>query len=178
MLLSLHGQSKDALAKTKAGNWEYDIIAPLYKCNMTDIQAAIGITQLERYEEILGRRKEIIAIYDKVLDSNNIEVLHHYDNERESSGHLYLTRVKDMTGEQRNQVIEKMAEKGIATNVHYKPLPLLTAYKDLGFDMQNYPNAYNQFINEITLPLHLQITNEDAEYVAKTFLEVINEVVN
>ncbi|PNZ24945.1 aminotransferase class-V family protein [Staphylococcus petrasii] len=178
MLLSLHGQSKDALAKTKAGNWEYDIVAPLYKCNMTDIQAAIGITQLERYDEILERRKEIITIYDKVLNSNNIEVLHHYDSERESSGHLYLTRVKGMTNEQRNQVIEKMAEKGIATNVHYKPLPLLTAYKDLGFDIQNYPNAYNQFINEITLPLHLQITNEDAEYVAKTFLEVINEVVN
>lgn len=177
MLLSLHGQSKDALAKNKAGNWEYDIVAPLYKCNMTDIQAAVGITQLNRYEQILKRRKEIITIYDKILDTNKIDILIHYESDRHSSGHLYLTRVKGMTSEQRNIVIEKMAEKGIATNVHYKPLPLLTAYKDLGFDIKNYPNAYNQFVNEITLPLHLQITDEDAKYVATSFAEIIEEVV-
>ncbi|MHB7935739.1 DegT/DnrJ/EryC1/StrS family aminotransferase [Staphylococcus haemolyticus] len=177
MLLSLHGQSKDALAKNKAGNWEYDIVAPLYKCNMTDIQAAVGITQLNRYEQILKRRKEIITIYDEILDTNKIDILSHYESDRHSSGHLYLTRVKDMTSEQRNIVIEKMAEKGIATNVHYKPLPLLTAYKDLGFDIKNYPNAYNQFVNEITLPLHLQITDEDAKYVATSFAEIIEEVV-
>lgn len=177
MLLSLHGQSKDALAKNKAGNWEYDIVAPLYKCNMTDIQAAVGITQLNRYEQILKRRKEIITIYDEILDTNKIDILSHYESDRHSSGHLYLTRVKGMTSEQRNIVIEKMAEKGIATNVHYKPLPLLTAYKDLGFDIKNYPNAYNQFVNEITLPLHLQITDEDAKYVATSFAEIIEEVV-
>lgn len=136
MLLSLHGQSKDALAKNKAGNWEYDIVAPLYKCNMTDIQAAVGITQLNRYEQILKRRQEIITIYDEILDPSKIDILNHYESDRYSSGHLYLTRVKNMTAEQRNKVIEKMAEKGIATNVHYKPLPLLTAYKDLGFDIK------------------------------------------
>ncbi|WP_204194279.1 DegT/DnrJ/EryC1/StrS aminotransferase family protein [Staphylococcus sp. GDY8P47P] len=177
MLLSLHGQSKDALAKNKAGNWEYDIVAPLYKCNMTDIQAAVGITQLDRYEQILKRRQEIITIYDEILDSSKIDILNHYESDRYSSGHLYLTRVKNMTAEQRNKVIEKMAEKGIATNVHYKPLPLLTAYKDLGFDIKNYPNAYNQFVNEITLPLHLQITDEDAKYVATAFADIIDEVV-
>ncbi|PKF63901.1 capsular biosynthesis protein [Staphylococcus epidermidis] len=178
MLLSLHGQSKDALAKTKAGNWEYDIVAPLYKCNMTDIQAAIGITQLERYEAILNRRKEIISIYDDILSSSKINILQHFNDIEESSGHLYLTRVPNMSQEQRNLVIEKMAEKGISTNVHYKPLPLLTAYKNLGFNIENYPNAYNQFINEITLPLHLEITDEDAVFIAETFVEIVNEVTN
>ena len=176
MLLSLHGQSKDALAKTQAGNWEYDIVAPLYKCNMTDIQSAIGIAQLERYKEILNRRKEIISIYDEILNKNNINILKHYEQERESSGHLYLTRVSGISAEERNPIIKKMAEKGISTNVHYKPLPLLTAYKNLGFNIINYPNAYNQFVNEISLPLHLQITDEDAKYVAKTYLDVIDEV--
>lgn len=176
MLLSLHGQSKDALAKTQAGNWEYDIVEPLYKCNMTDIQSAIGISQLKRYKEILNRRKEIISIYDEILNKNNINVLKHYEQERESSGHLYLTRVSGISAEERNLIIKKMAEKGISTNVHYKPLPLLTAYKNLGFNIINYPNAYNQFVNEISLPLHLQITDEDAEYVAKTYLDVIDEV--
>lgn len=176
MLLSLHGQSKDALAKTQAGNWEYDIVAPLYKCNMTDIQSAIGIAQLERYKEILNRRKEIISIYDEILNKNNINILKHYEQERESSGHLYLTRVSGINAEERNLIIKKMAEKGISTNVHYKPLPLLTAYKNLGFNIINYPNAYNQFVNEISLPLHLQITDEDAKYVAKTYLDVIDEV--
>ncbi|MEI7413542.1 MULTISPECIES: DegT/DnrJ/EryC1/StrS aminotransferase family protein [Staphylococcus] len=176
MLLSLHGQSKDALAKTQAGNWEYDIVAPLYKCNMTDIQSAIGIAQLERYKEILNRRKEIISIYDEILNKNNINILKHYEQERESSGHLYLTRVSGISAEERNLIIKKMAEKGISTNVHYKPLPLLTAYKNLGFNIINYPNAYNQFVNEISLPLHLQITDEDAKYVAKTYLDVIDEV--
>ncbi|RIL70419.1 DegT/DnrJ/EryC1/StrS family aminotransferase [Staphylococcus devriesei] len=178
MLLSLHGQSKDALAKTKAGNWEYDIVAPLYKCNMTDIQAAIGITQLERYDAILNRRKEIISIYDDILSSSKINSLQHFNDIEESSGHLYLTRVPNMSQEQRNLVIEKMAEKGISTNVHYKPLPLLTAYKNLGFDIENYPNAYNQFINEITLPLHLEITDEDAVFIAESFVEIVNEVTN
>lgn len=178
MLLSLHGQSKDALAKTKAGNWEYDIVAPLYKCNMTDIQAAIGITQLERYEAILNRRKEIISIYDDILSSSKIDILQHFNDIEESSGHLYLTRVPNMSQEQRNLVIEKMAEKGISTNVHYKPLPLLTAYKNLGFNIENYPNAYNQFINEITLPLHLEITDEDAVFIAESFVEIVNEVTN
>ncbi|MCG1265162.1 DegT/DnrJ/EryC1/StrS family aminotransferase [Staphylococcus epidermidis] len=178
MLLSLHGQSKDALAKTKAGNWEYDIVAPLYKCNMTDIQAAIGITQLERYEAILNRRKEIISIYDDILSSSKINILQHFNDIEESSGHLYLTRVPNMSQEQRNLVIEKMAEKGISTNVHYKPLPLLTAYKNLGFNIENYPNAYNQFINEITLPLHLEITDEDAVFIAESFVEIVNEVTN
>ena len=176
MLLSLHGQSKDALAKTQAGNWEYDIVAPLYKCNMTDIQSAIGNAQLERYKEILNRRKEIISIYDEILNKNNINILKHYEQERESSGHLYLTRVSGISAEERNLIIKKMAEKGISTNVHYKPLPLLTAYKNLGFNIINYPNAYNQFVNEISLPLHLQITDEDAKYVAKTYLDVIDEV--
>ncbi|HHC6302014.1 TPA: DegT/DnrJ/EryC1/StrS family aminotransferase [Staphylococcus aureus] len=178
MLLSLHGQSKDALAKTKARNWEYDIVAPLYKCNMTDIQAAIGITQLERYEAILNRRKEIISIYDDILSSSKINILQHFNDIEESSGHLYLTRVPNMSQEQRNLVIEKMAEKGISTNVHYKPLPLLTAYKNLGFNIENYPNAYNQFINEITLPLHLEITDEDAVFIAESFVEIVNEVTN
>jgi len=178
MLLSLHGQSKDALAKTKAGNWEYDIVAPLYKCNMTDIQAAIGITQLERYDAILNRRKEIISIYDDILSSSKINILQYFNDIEESSGHLYLTRVPNMSQEQRNLVIEKMAEKGISTNVHYKPLPLLTAYKNLGFDIENYPNAYNQFINEITLPLHLEITDEDAVFIAESFVEIVNEVTN
>ena len=176
-LLSLHGQSKDALAKTKLGAWEYDIIGTYYKCNMTDVVAAIGLKQFERYPDLLARRKEIIEKYDAALKPLGVEVLEHYTDEWESSGHLYLTRIPGASAEQRNDIITKMAERGIACNVHYKPLPMHTAYKNLGFDIKDYPNAYAHFANEITLPLHTCLTDEDIEYVAEQYAEVIKEYI-
>ena len=173
MLFSLHGQSKDALAKTQLGAWEYDIIAPYFKCNMTDIMASIGLAQLERYPSILERRKTLIEMYDRELEGENVRHLQHYGKDFASSGHLYITHVLGKTREECNAIITKMAEKGIATNVHYKPLPMLTAYKNLGFDIQDYPNAYELFSNEITLPLHTKLTDEEAEYVIKSFKECI-----
>lgn len=174
-LLSLHGQNKDALAKTKLGAWEYDIIAPNYKCNMTDIMAGIGLAQMKRYPEMLNRRRQIIEAYNKALSGHNVQVLNHYGDEHASSGHLYLVRLLGRDVEYRNRVIEKMAERGIACNVHYKPLPMMTAYKNLGFDISDYPNAYNQYCNEITLPLHTRLSDEDVEYIIKNFCEVIYE---
>lgn len=176
MLLTLHGQSKDALAKTKLGAWEYDIVAPNYKCNMTDIMASIGVVQLRRYPEILRRRKEIIDMYDKALKETGIETLKHYDEEYQSSGHLYLTRLIGKDEESRNEFIEKMAEKGIATNVHYKPLPLHTAYKNLKFEMKDYPNAFDMYINEVTLPLHTLLSDEEVEYVCECLKKVEGEI--
>ena len=172
-LLSLHGQSKDALAKTQLGAWEYDIVAPLYKCNMTDIAAAVGLAQFERYPSMLARRKEIIEKYDAVLKPIGVEVLPHYTDEHTSSGHLYITRVPGATDEERREIIIKMAEAGIACNVHYKPLPMHTAYKDLGFDIKDYPNAYAHYANEITLPLHTKLTDEEVEYVAETYKTIL-----
>jgi hypothetical protein len=174
-LLSLHGQSKDALAKTKLGAWEYDIVLPAYKCNMTDITAGIGLGQLNRYEHLLARRKEIIEMYNEELKDLDIQLLNHFDIDHKSSGHLYFVRINGINDKQRNEIIAKMAEKGIACNVHYKPLPMLTAYKKLGFDIKDYPNAYNQFINEVTLPLHTKLSNEDVEYIIKIFKEVLDE---
>ena len=174
-LLSLHGQNKDALAKTQLGAWEYDIVAPDYKCNMTDIAAAIGLVQLRRYAEILKRRRDIIGRYNKALEHCNVQVLNHYGDDHQSSGHLYLVRLLGKDAEYRNEVIRKMAERGIACNVHYKPLPMMTAYKNLGFDMNDYPNAYRQFENEVTLPLHTCLTDEDVEYVIGNFVEIISK---
>lgn len=171
MLLSLHGQSKDALAKTQAGAWEYDIVAPLYKCNMTDIQAAIGLVQDKRYDSILKRRRELIGRYDEALREKGVVVLKHFTEESISSGHLYLTRLKGKSREACNQVITAMAEQGVATNVHYKPLPVLTAYKNLGFDATDFPYACAQYENEITLPLHTCLTDEQQEYVIEKFLQ-------
>lgn len=175
-LLSLHGQSKDALAKTKLGAWEYDVLGPWYKCNMTDIQAALGLVQLKRYEGMLKRRKELIRAYDEILEPLGIESLAHYGNDYRSSGHLYICRVPGITSETRNEIIEKMAERGIATNVHYKPLPLLRAYKDLGFDIDGYPNSFARFANEVTLPLHTKLTDDEARYVAESFAEIVKDV--
>lgn len=172
-LLSLHGQSKDALAKTKLGAWEYDIVGTYYKCNMTDVVAAIGLKQFERYPDMLKRRKEIIEKYDAALKPLGIETLDHYTNEWESSGHLYLTRILGITLEQRNEIIIKMAERGVACNVHYKPLPMHTAYKNLGFDIKDYPNAYAHFANEITLPLHTCLTDADISYIIDNYCEVL-----
>lgn len=172
-LLSLHGQNKDALAKTKLGAWEYDIIAPNFKCNMTDIMAGIGLAQFKRYPAMLQRRKAIIERYNEALKECNVQVLNHYDNDRASSGHLYLVRLLGKGVEERNKVIEQMAEKGIACNVHYKPLPMMTAYKNLGFDIANYPNAYAQYVNEVTLPLHTRLSDEDIEYIISNFVEII-----
>lgn len=176
-LLSLHGQSKDALAKTKLGAWEYDVIGTYYKCNMTDVAAAIGLKQFERYPAMLERRKQIIQRYDAALKPLGVEVLEHYTDEWESSGHLYLTRIPGITPEQRNEIIIKMAEQGVACNVHYKPLPLLTAYKNMGFDIDNYPNAYAHFANEITLPLHTCLTDEDVEYVIENYVTILKEYI-
>lgn len=165
-LLSLHGQNKDALTKTQLGAWEYDIIAPLYKCNMTDVMAAIGLVQLKRYPEMMHRRRQIIERYNEGLKDLNVQVLNHYPSEdTQSSGHLYLVRLLDKTMEQRNALITKMAERDIACNVHYKPLPMMTAYKSLGFDIKDYPNAFHQFENEITLPLHTNLIDDMVEYV-------------
>lgn len=175
MLLSLHGQSKDALAKTQLGAWEYDIAAPYYKCNMTDIMASIGIAQLKRYPDLLKRRKEIIEKYNEGLADLDVRVLKHYGDDFSSSGHLYLVRLNGKTREECNKIIIKMAEAGVATNVHYKPLPLLTAYKDLGFDIKDYPNAYAMYENEITLPLHTKLSDEEVEYVIDTFRKSLNE---
>ena len=172
-LLSLHGQSKDALAKTKLGAWEYDVIGTYYKCNMTDVVAAIGLKQLERYQLMLNRRKEIISKYDNAFNPLCIDVLPHYTNEYSSSGHLYLTRIPNITSEERSEIIIKMAEQGIACNVHYKPLPMHTAYKNLGFNIKDYPNAYKHFENEITLPLHTCLTDEEYEYVINNYCEIV-----
>lgn len=172
-LLSLHGQNKDALAKTQLGAWEYDIIAPNFKCNMTDIMAGIGLAQLKRYDGLLARRKEIITKYNTALDGYNVQVLKHYDAINKSSGHLYLVRLLGKDVEYRNRVIEQMAIKGIACNVHYKPLPMMTAYKSLGFDIADYPNAYNQYRNEITLPLHTKLSDEEVEYITDTLIDII-----
>lgn len=165
MLLSLHGQSKDALAKTELGSWEYDIVSPAYKCNMTDIMAAIGLIQFKRYPSLLARRKEIIEKYDKALKSLGIHSVEHYAQDKQSSGHLYLMRISGIEEKERNEIIARLAEQGIATNVHYKPLPMMTAYRNLGFYIENYPNAYHQFQNEITLPLHTKLCDEDVEYI-------------
>ncbi len=175
-LLSLHGQNKDALAKTKLGGWEYDIIGTWYKCNMTDVVAGIGLAQLKRYPEMLRRRRQLIERYNVALQPLGVQVLSHYGNEHSSSGHLYLTRIPGITVEQRNDIIVKMAERGIATNVHYKPLPMMTAYKALGYDIKDYPNAYEQYHNEITLPLHTRLTDEDVDYILSNFIEIIKTV--
>jgi dTDP-4-amino-4,6-dideoxygalactose transaminase len=175
-LLSLHGQNKDALAKTKLGSWEYDIIGTWYKCNMTDVMAAIGLKQLERYPGLLARRAQIIAKYDKAMDEMGILHIHHFGENYKSSGHLYITRIPNATVEQRNEVITKMAETGVATNVHYKPLPMMTAYKQLGFDIKDYPNAYDQYHNEVTLPLHTLLTDEDVDFVIDTYRTVLKEM--
>ena len=183
-LFSLHGQNKDALAKTKLGAWEYDIIGPWYKCNMTDIMAALGLVQMERYKGILERRYEIVNRYNKAIDDLNanldanhkVAYLNHRDSEHCSSHHLYLVRLQGRTREDANKVIEKMAERGIACNVHYKPLPMMTAYKSLGFDIKNYPNAYNLFVNEVSLPLHTKLTDEDIEYVTSNFVEIVRSL--
>lgn len=174
-LFSLHGQNKDALAKTKLGVWEYDIIGPWYKCNMTDIMGAMGLAQFDRYPGMLARRREIINQYDAALKPYGVQVLVHYADDYHSSGHLYLTRIPGISPEQRNEIIVKMAERGIATNVHYKPLPLHTAYKNLGFDIKDYPNAYAQFANEITLPLHTCLTDEQVNYVIMNYIEIIKQ---
>ena len=172
-LLSLHGQTKDALSKNKLGAWEYDIVMPAYKCNMTDINAAIGLVQLKRYPEMLGWRHEIIRRYDEAFKDLPVTLLDHRDKEHQSSGHLYFVRVNNITEEKRNEIIIKMAEKGIACNVHYKPLPMLTAYNDLGFDIENYPNAYDQYKNQITLPLYSKLNKTDIDYIITCFKEIL-----
>lgn len=176
MLLSLHGQSKDAFAKTQLGAWEYDIVYPAYKCNMTDVHAAIGLRQLERYDSILARRREIIRRYDETVLELGLTRLVHEDDTSLSSGHLYLVRVPGIDEAKRNQLIIEMAEMGVTTNVHYKPLPMMTAYKNMGFDIKDYPNAYAQYANEITLPLHTCLTDEDVEYVVDSLKKVIKKV--
>lgn len=173
-LYSLHGQSKDALAKTKLGAWEYDIVGPWYKCNMTDIMAALGLVQLKRYPSLLERRKQIIHRYDEAFRPLGIEVLDHYSEQHQSSGHLYITRIPGADTDRRQEIIVKMAEQGIATNVHYKPLPMMTAYKNLGFDIADYPNAYARFANEITLPLHTCLTDEEVQYVIDNFVAIVS----
>lgn len=177
-LYSLHGQNKDALAKTKLGSWEYDIIGPWYKCNMTDIMAAIGLVQLQRYPALLERRREIIKKYDMGLESLGIEVLKHYTHDYRSSGHLYICRIPGYTREQTNEVITAMAERGVACNVHYKPLPMMTAYKALGADIKDYPNAYRLFENEITLPLHTKLSDKDIEYVIESLKNILEKKKN
>lgn len=176
-LLSLHGQSKDALAKTQLGAWEYDIVGPWYKCNMTDVAAGIGLAQMQRYKGILARRKEIIEKYNAAFKPMGIEVLEHYNDVHQSSGHLYITRVPGITLNQRHEIIVKMAEAGVACNVHYKPLPMMTAYKNLGFDIKDYPNAYKRFENEITLPLHTKLTDEEVEYVIEQYCRIVKEYI-
>lgn len=174
-LLSLHGQSKDALAKTQLGAWEYDIVGTWYKCNMTDVAAALGLAQMQRYPAMLARRKQIIERYDAAFKPLGILTLPHYTDDYASSGHLYITRVPGITPEQRSEIIIKMAERGVSCNVHYKPLPMHTAYKKLGFDIKDYPNAYAQFANEITLPLHTCLTDEDVAFVIETYTAVLAE---
>ena len=177
MLLSLHGQSKDALAKTQLGAWEYDIVGPWFLCNMTDIMAGFGLAQMKRYPGMLARRKEIISRYDAAFKPLGIEVLDHYNDNHQSSGHLYITRIPGAGLEERQEIIVKMAEAGIATNVHYKPLPMMTAYKNLGFDIKDYPNAYKRFVNEITLPLHTCLTDEEVEYIIETYCKIVKEYI-
>lgn len=174
-LLSLHGQSKDALSKTRPGDWEYDVVGLWYKCNMTDMAAALGLAQFQRYPHILKRRRDIVACYDAAIRPLGIQVLDHFNAEHESSGHLYITRVPGITSEQRNEIIHKMADCGIACNVHYKPLPMHTAYKALGFDIADFPNAYAYFENEITLPLHTCLSDEDVEYVKENYVRILKE---
>lgn len=176
-LLSLHGQSKDALAKTKLGAWEYDIVGPWFKCNMTDIMAGIGLAQMKSYPGMLARRKEIIARYDAAFKPLGIDVLDHYNDNHQSSGHLYITRIPGAGLKERQEIIIKMAEAGIATNVHYKPLPMMTAYKNLGFDIKDYPNAYKRFENEITLPLHTCLTDEEVEYIIENYCKIVKEYI-
>lgn len=185
-LLSLHGQNKDALAKTQLGAWEYDIIGPWYKCNMTDITAAVGLAQLSRYPGMLERRREIINRYNKSIDELNanangnqgkkVVYLNHYGEDFASNGHLYITRLLGRTDQERREVIVKMAERGIATNVHYKPLPMMTAYKALGFDIKDYPNAYRLYENEVTLPLYTKLADEDVEYIITNFCEIVSKL--
>ncbi|BDZ76284.1 DegT/DnrJ/EryC1/StrS family aminotransferase [Claveliimonas bilis] len=175
-LYSLHGQSKDALAKTQLGAWEYDIVAPLYKCNMTDIMAAIGLKQLDRYPALLERRREIIEKYNVAMDQMGVEYLKHYDEDAESSGHLYLIRVPGITEKKRNEIIREMAVQGVATNVHYKPLPMMTAYKALGWDIKDFPNAYDYYHNLITLPLHTKLTDEDVDYVIDKLTKILKTI--
>ena len=183
-LLSLHGQNKDALAKTQMGAWEYDVIGPWYKCNMTDVMAGIGLAQLRRYPEMLDRRRQIIGRYNAAIDDLNLNLddnhqvkyMDHYGEDYSSSGHLYITRLMGRSDEERREVIMKMAERGIACNVHYKPLPMMTAYKALGFDIKDYPNAYNLFVNEVTLPLHTRLTDEDVEYVIGNYVDIIRNM--
>ena len=177
-LLSLHGQSKDALKKNQPGMWEYDIVGTWYKCNMTDVVAAIGLKQFERYPKLLNRRKEIIGRYDSAFKPLGVETLPHYIEEYTSSGHLYITRIPGISDEQRREIIIKMAEEGIACNVHYKPLPMHTAYKNLGFDIKDYPNAYKHYENEITLPLHTCLKDEEVEYIIEKYTEIVREYVN
>lgn len=175
-LFSLHGQNKDALAKTKMGAWEYDIIGPWYKCNMTDIMAALGLVQMERYPEMLKRRYEMVAGYNEAFASLPVAVMDHKDEDHCSSHHLYMVRLLGKSREETNRVIEQMAERGIATNVHYKPLPMMTAYKAFGFDIADYPNAYHLFENEITLPLHTRLTDEDVDYVINNFIDIVKKL--
>ena len=175
-LLSLHGQNKDALAKTQLGAWEYDIVAPNYKCNMTDVMAGIGLAQMKRYQGMLDRRREIIEKFNDGLKDCNVQVLNHYSDNHASSGHLYLVRLLGKSVEQRNEVINRMAARGIACNVHYKPLPMMTAYRNLGFDIADYPNAYAQYVNEVTLPLNTRMSDEDVEYVITNFVDIINQI--
>lgn len=174
-LLSLHGQNKDALAKTQLGAWEYDIVSPAYKCNMTDIMAAIGLVQMKRYAGLLKRRREIISKYNNALKEYNVQVLNHFADDHISSGHLYLVRLLGKDVDFRNNVIIEMARRDIACNVHYKPLPMMTAYKNMGFDINDYPNAYNQYKNEVTLPLHTLLTDEQIEYILSNFIDVISK---
>ena len=176
-IYSLHGQTKDALAKTKAGSWEYDIVIPGYKCNLTDIAASIGLVQLDRYPKLLERRDNIISQYNKGFEGTRISALSHSSDDYKSCGHLYITHIEGATFEQRGEIIVKMAERGISCNVHYKPLPLLTAYKNLGFDIENYPNAYNYYVKEITLPLHTRLSDEDVAVIISNFKEIVEEVV-
>lgn len=176
-LLSLHGQSKDAFHKNKIGAWEYDVVGPWYKCNMTDIVAAIGLKQLERYDELLNERRHFISMYDKALKPLGVQTLNHYDNEHSSSGHLYITRIPNITVDQRNEIIVKMGERGIACNVHYKPLPMFTAYKNLDFDINNYPNAYEFYHNEITLPLHTNLTEKQVKFVIDNYKDILKEYI-
>src|SRR5690554_936932 len=176
MIYSLHGQSKDALAKTKKGSWEYDIVIPAYKCNMTDILASFGLIQIRRYEGLLERRKEIIEMYDSMLHPLGVQSLKHFGEDFNSTGHLYLARIPGISEDERNEIIIKMAEDEIATNVHYKPLPMFTAYKNLGFDIKDYPNAYRQYANEITLPLHTLLSDEDVEYICESLKRAMDEV--
>lgn len=177
-LFSLHGQSKDALAKEQSASWEYDVVGPWYKCNMTDIIAAIGLSQLERYPDMLLRRRELIEKYNRTCDKLGVKHLNHYTEKNESSGHLYITRVPGITSEQRNDIITKMAELGVVCNVHYKPLPMMSGYKKLGFDIKDYPNAYNYFENEITLPLYTLLSDEDADYICGCFEKIVSEYKN